>query len=112
MTRSGRLSREPRSVTSSAIAKSFFSGRFQSMRWTVSVTFPASTFTGTPYRNNTPSGTNIPTEWEIATGKNIKWRAELGSQHDAGIDLAQRGMGQQRRQLRPCDQNDLQHSCA
>jgi outer membrane protein assembly factor BamB len=35
---------------------------------------------GTPARNNTPSGTNIPTEWSIETGKNIKWRAELGSQ--------------------------------
>ena len=36
------------SVTSSAMAKSFFSGWLQSMRWTVSVTLPASIFTGTP----------------------------------------------------------------
>ena len=47
-TRSGRRSWFPASVTSSAMAKSFFSGSFQLMRWTVSVTLPASIFTGTP----------------------------------------------------------------
>ena len=30
------------------MAKSFFSGACQLMRWTVSVTLPASIFTGTP----------------------------------------------------------------
>jgi hypothetical protein len=44
----GLRSCPPRSVTSSAMAKSFFSGRSQSMSLTVSVTLPASVFTGTP----------------------------------------------------------------
>ena len=47
-TMSGRRSWFPLSVTSSAMAKSFFSGSCQLMRWTVSVTLPASVFTGTP----------------------------------------------------------------
>ena len=47
-TMSGRRSWLPLSVTSSAMAKSFFSGSLQLMRWTVSVTLPASIFTGTP----------------------------------------------------------------
>ena len=34
---------------------------------------------GTSHRNNTPSGKNIPTTWDIKTGKNIKWKAKLGS---------------------------------
>lgn len=47
---------------------------------------------GSPMRNNTPEGHNIPTEWKIgkidyrtgawdkSTSKNIKWVAKLGSQ--------------------------------
>jgi outer membrane protein assembly factor BamB len=35
---------------------------------------------GSPSRNNTPPGKNIPTEWNVETGKNIKWRSPLGSQ--------------------------------
>lgn len=35
---------------------------------------------GSPFRNNTPHGTNIPTEWDINTGKNIKWVTTIGSQ--------------------------------
>lgn len=31
-------------------------------------------------RNNTPEGTNIPTKWDIDSGKNVKWSAKLGSQ--------------------------------
>lgn len=31
-------------------------------------------------KNNTPQGTNIPVEWDIASGTNIKWSAKLGSQ--------------------------------
>ena len=31
-------------------------------------------------RNNTPPGKNIPTQWDIDSGKNIKWQAKLGSQ--------------------------------
>lgn len=35
---------------------------------------------GTPHRNNTPDGRNIPTEWDVNTGENILWAAPLGSQ--------------------------------
>jgi hypothetical protein len=31
-------------------------------------------------KNNTPEGKNIPTEWDIDDGTNIKWQARLGSQ--------------------------------
>lgn len=31
-------------------------------------------------KNNTPDGKNIPTEWDIDDGTNIKWSAKLGSQ--------------------------------
>ena len=30
-------------------------------------------------RNNTPLGKNIPTSWDVETGRNIKWVAHLGS---------------------------------
>jgi outer membrane protein assembly factor BamB len=35
---------------------------------------------GSPYRNNTPDGKNIPVKWNIETGENILWKAALGSQ--------------------------------
>lgn len=35
---------------------------------------------GSYLRNNTPEGEDIPTEWEVKSGKNIKWAARLGSQ--------------------------------
>lgn len=35
---------------------------------------------GSRLRNNTPSGRNIPSDWDIASGRNIKWAAKLGSQ--------------------------------
>jgi outer membrane protein assembly factor BamB len=35
---------------------------------------------GTPARNNTPEGVNIPTEWDVASGENILWKMPLGSQ--------------------------------
>lgn len=31
-------------------------------------------------RNNTPLGENIPIEWDVESGENIKWKAALGSQ--------------------------------
>ena len=31
-------------------------------------------------KNNTPNGKNIPIEWDIDDGTNIKWSAKLGSQ--------------------------------
>ena len=43
---------------------------------------------GTPNRNNTPDGVNIPTEWDTKTGKNIKWSAKLGSQTYGNIVVA------------------------
>ena len=35
---------------------------------------------GSRQRNNTPSGKNIPTTWDVKSGKNIKWAAKLGSE--------------------------------
>jgi outer membrane protein assembly factor BamB len=35
---------------------------------------------GTPGRNMVSSATGLPSEWDVETGKNIKWVAELGSQ--------------------------------
>ena len=35
---------------------------------------------GSPCRNNTPEGQNIPTEWDVSTGQNILWKIALGSQ--------------------------------
>jgi hypothetical protein len=35
---------------------------------------------GSKYKNNTPPGTNIPTEWDVKDGTNIKWKIGIGSQ--------------------------------
>lgn len=35
---------------------------------------------GTPVRNMVSSMTGAPTEWDVTTGTNVKWVAELGSQ--------------------------------
>ena len=35
---------------------------------------------GTPSRNMVSSMKGLPTTWDIKTGKNVKWVAELGSQ--------------------------------
>lgn len=35
---------------------------------------------GSPARNNTPSGVDIPTEWDVDSGKNIRWSMPLGSE--------------------------------
>ena len=35
---------------------------------------------GTPDRNMVSSMKGLPTEWDVKTGKNIKWMAQLGSQ--------------------------------
>ncbi len=37
-------------------------------------------WSGWSHRNNTPAGKNIPTEWDIDEGRNVKWSAKLGSQ--------------------------------
>ena len=31
---------------------------------------------GSPHRNNTPSGEDIPTKWDIKTGENVLWKVE------------------------------------
>lgn len=43
---------------------------------------------GTPNRNNVPDGEKCPTDWDIKTGKNIKWNAKLGSQTYGNIVVA------------------------
>lgn len=35
---------------------------------------------GSPEHNNCPEGKNIPIEWDVESGKNIKWKMPLGSQ--------------------------------
>jgi hypothetical protein len=35
---------------------------------------------GSPHRNNTPEGEDIPSEWNLETGENVLWAAPLGSQ--------------------------------
>lgn len=35
---------------------------------------------GSRQRNNTPPGGNIPTAWDVKSGKNIKWAVKLGSE--------------------------------
>lgn len=35
---------------------------------------------GSSLRNNVPDAKNIPTEWDVASGKNVKWSAALGSE--------------------------------
>ena len=35
---------------------------------------------GTPDRNMVSSMKGLPTEWDVKTGKNVKWVAKLGSQ--------------------------------
>lgn len=37
-------------------------------------------FGGSPLRNNTPEGKNIPTSWDVTTGENILWSMPLGSE--------------------------------
>src|SRR5512134_3062061 len=35
---------------------------------------------GSPDRNMVSDATGLPTDWDVKTGRNIKWVAELGSQ--------------------------------
>ena len=43
---------------------------------------------GTPARNNAPDGTNIPVEWDVETGRNIKWSRKLGSETYGSVVVA------------------------
>ena len=45
---------------------------------------PPAMFGGTPARNMVSSETGLPIEWDVLSGKNIKWRQKLGSQTYAG----------------------------
>ena len=45
---------------------------------------PPAMFGGTPSRNMVSSETGLPTTWDVASGKNIKWHQKLGSQTYAG----------------------------
>jgi len=42
----------------------------------------------TPSRNMVSDETGLPTEWDVKTGKNVKWSADLGSQAYAGPVVA------------------------
>ena len=35
---------------------------------------------GTTHRNNCPDAKNVPTEWDVDSGKNIRWSMKLGSE--------------------------------
>jgi outer membrane protein assembly factor BamB len=45
---------------------------------------PPAMFGGDLSRNMVSDATNLPTDWDVETGKNIKWRQKLGSQTYAG----------------------------
>ena len=45
---------------------------------------PAAMFGGTASRNMVSSEKGVPHEWDVRSGKNIKWKAKLGSQTYAG----------------------------
>lgn len=43
---------------------------------------------GTPFRNNVAEVADIPTDWDVKTGRNIKWRAKLGTETWGNIVVA------------------------
>ena len=45
---------------------------------------------GTPSRNMVSTMTGLPTTWDVKTGKNVKWVAELGSQSYGNPTVAER----------------------
>ena len=59
---------------------------------------------GTPSRNMVSDEKGLPTTWDLKTGKNVKWVAELGSQSYGNPDGRRRrgaGRHQQRSDARP-----------
>ncbi len=46
---------------------------------------------GSPDRNMVSDEKNIPGTWDLKTGKNVKWKAKLGSQ-SYGIPVIVQGM--------------------
>lgn len=55
-----------------------------SMTAAVAEDSPRATFGGGPSRNMVSSETGLPSEWDVGSGKNIKWRKKVGSQTYAG----------------------------
>ncbi|HTQ79865.1 MAG TPA: PQQ-binding-like beta-propeller repeat protein, partial [Thermoanaerobaculia bacterium] len=47
-----------------------------------------SMFGGTPARNMASPEKNLPSRWDLATGQNVKWTADLGSQSYGGPVVA------------------------
>ncbi len=47
-------------------------------------------FGGTPQRNNVPLAGNLPIDWDVTTGRNLKWSAPLGS-HTFGTPVVANG---------------------
>src|SRR5688572_26099855 len=43
---------------------------------------------GTPDRNMVSSATGMPTEWDVKSGKNVRWSADLGSQSYGNLVVA------------------------
>ncbi|MBI3865768.1 MAG: PQQ-like beta-propeller repeat protein, partial [Planctomycetia bacterium] len=43
---------------------------------------------GSTHRNNAPQGPRVPIDWDVATGRNIKWSAPLGSQTYGNVVVA------------------------
>src|SRR5436305_14288081 len=43
---------------------------------------------GSPERNNVAAEKGLPVTWDLATGKNVKWRADLGGATYAGPVVA------------------------
>ncbi len=43
---------------------------------------------GTPSRNMVSDETGLPSEWDLSSGKNVKWRQKLGSQSYGGPVIA------------------------
>ena len=43
---------------------------------------------GSTHRNNAPEGKKIPVQWDVKTGRNVKWSARLGSQTHGNVVVA------------------------
>jgi len=43
---------------------------------------------GTPSRNNVSDGANIPVDWDMKSGRNIKWQVKLGSETWGNVVVA------------------------
>jgi hypothetical protein len=66
-------------MTNSLTAKLKIAGAFLLLGFMPLVSQDWPMWGGTPQRNMFSQIKNLPTLWDVATGKNIKWKAELGS---------------------------------